>query len=405
MGCRDGQLFFEYNGMMALHGGGNEIKTMATIRNTGFIVLLFCVIAVSALAETLETEQTFSWFMQMIGVCGGLAFFLFGMELMSQGMKKAAGNKMRHILATLTENRFRGMVLGILVTMIIQSGSATSVMLVSFVQAGLMAFTQTIGVLIGAGIGMTLTAQLIAFKITDFALLFIAVAVLIRMTSKRELLKNSAEMLLGFGVLFYGLHLMGQSMAPLGKSPDVVNMLKGLENPLIGLVVGTGITAMIQSSTAFIGILIILGNSGVIPSLETMVPMILGANIGTCITAGLASIGTSREAKRVAVANVLFRVFGVLLLIGFVPQFTSLVLGIDQFVGSGIARQIANVHTLFNVGLAVVFIPFTTLYADLIMKIMPDRKEEKALEHKTTFLDEGKILSPALAIDLARAEI
>lgn len=378
---------------------------MLPTRIVSLIVLGLFVLSASATADILDKEPTFSWFLQLVGLCGGLAFFLFGMELMSEGMKKAAGNRMRHILATLTENRFRGMLLGILVTMIIQSGSATSVMLVSFVQAGLMAFSQTIGVLIGAGIGMTITAQLIAFKITDYALVFIAVAMLIRMTTSKETLKSLSEIILGFGILFYGLHLMGQSMAPLGKSQDVVNMLKGLGNPLIGLIVGTVLTAVIQSSTAFIGILIILGSSGVIPSLETLIPMILGANIGTCITAGLASIGTHRDAKRVAVANVLFRVFGVAMIIGWVPEISTLVQNVDLHFGSGIARQIANVHTLFNVALGLVFLPFTTPYTWLILKIMPDRAADRKLEPTTTFLDENKILSPALAIDLARAEI
>ncbi|GAB6095526.1 Na/Pi cotransporter family protein [Desulfatiferula olefinivorans] len=378
---------------------------MVMIRTLLLGLCVFFVLCVSALADMTETAPSFSWTMQMIGLLGGLAFFLFGMELMSHGMKTAAGSRMRHILATLTENRFRGMVLGMLITMIIQSGSATSVMLVSFVQAGLMAFTQTIGVLIGAGIGMTVTAQLIAFKVTDYALAFIALAILIRMTTKRETMKNASEILLGFGVLFYGLHLMGQSMAPLSRSPEVVDLLKGLANPWIGLAVGTGLTALIQSSTAFIGILIIMGTSGMISDLDTLIPMLLGANIGTCITAGLAGIGANRDAKRVALANVLFRVMGVALIIGWVPEFSALVRGMDRYVGSGIARQIANVHTLFNVALALLFLPFTTQYARLIMRLMPDKPVDRSLEPKTTFLDESKILSPALAIDLARAEI
>lgn len=372
------------------------------------IILAVCLLlwaSVSAAESLQDKGEAFSWTMHLIGLCGGLAFFLFGMELMSLGMKKAAGNRMRHILATLTENRFRGMILGVLVTMIIQSGSATSVMLVGFVQAGLMAFTQTIGVLIGAGMGMTLTAQLIAFKITDYALAFIALAILIRMTSKKETMKSMSEILLGFGILFYGLQLMGDSMKPLGHSPEVLNLLKGLANPWIGLVVGTGLTAIIQSSTAFIGILIIMGGSGVITSLDTMIPMILGANIGTCITAVLASIGTSREAKRVALANVLFRVFGVVLIVGWTPEFSKLVQGIDGYFHSGIERQIANVHTVFNVALGLLLFPFTTAYAKLIMKMLPDKPVDARLQPVTTFLDESKILSPALAIDLARAEI
>ncbi len=363
---------------------------------------LACLTASTAMGETGEPV---SWTMNLIGLFGGLAFFLFGMELMSLGMKNAAGSKLRLILATLTGDRFRALFLGFLVTLIIQSGGATSVMLVGFVQAGLMAFSQTIGVLIGAGIGKTVTIQLIAFKVTDYALVFIALGCLMRLVSKRDTVRSIGEVILGFGILFYGLDLMGDSMAPLGKSEAVKSVLGRLGNPVVGLAVGTLLTAIIQSSTAFIGILIILGTSGVITSLDTMIPMILGANIGTCITAALASIGTSREAKRVAVANFFIRVFGVALFFMFIPQTRDLVQSLTGSMSSGIARDIANVHTLFNVSLAFLFIPVTPQFARFIMRIMPDRPEDLVRKHTTTFLDEGKILSPALALDLARAEI
>ncbi len=368
------------------------------------IICLILFIFTSATAVYADSLDKISWTMQIIGLFGGLAFFLFGMELLSAGMKHAAGNQLRHILSTLTENRFKGMALGIIVTMIIQSGSATSVMLVSFVQAGLMSFVQTIGVLIGAGIGMTVTAQLIAFKVTDYALLMIAIGFLFRMTSKKETIKNLAEVLLGFGILFYGLKLMGDSMAPLRSSQAVVEFLTGLGNPLIGLLIGTILTAIIQSSTAFIGILIILGTSGLL-TLDATIPMILGANIGTCITAGFASIGTTREAKRVALANVLFRVIAVSVFIWFIPEFTSMIENLAAQFGSDMARQIANVHTVFNITIGVILLPMTSFYAKLIMKIMPDKKSEDLFPPMTTFLDESTILSPALGVDLARTEI
>lgn len=351
-----------------------------------------------------DTIDKISWTMQIIGLFGGLAFFLFGMELLSNGMKHAAGNQLRYVLATLTENRFRGMVLGIIVTMIIQSGSATSVMLVGFVQAGLMSFVQTVGVLIGAGIGMTVTAQLIAFKVTDFALVMISAGFLFRMTAKKEVIKNIAEVVLGFGILFYGLKLMGDSMTPLRSSQAVVDLLAGLASPAIGLLIGTVLTAIIQSSTAFIGILIILGTSGML-NLEATIPMILGANIGTCITAGFASIGTSREAKRVALANVLFRVIAVAVFIWFVPDFAAFIERLAEQFGSDLARQIANVHTVFNVVIGVILLPLTSSYAKLIMKIMPDVESHDPYPPMSTFLDEDKILSPALGVDLARTEI
>ena len=376
---------------------------MKITKSKTFIALLFFLFIITAASPVYAGTDSISWTMQIIGLMGGLAFFLFGMELMSSGMKHAAGNQMRYILATLTENRFRGMLLGIIVTMIIQSGSATSVMLVGFVQAGLMSFAQTIGVLVGAGIGMTVTAQLIAFKVTDFALLMIAVGFLMRMTAKKEAFKNISEVLLGFGILFYGLKLMGDSMAPLRSSPDVVNFLAGLGNPVIGLLIGTILTAIIQSSTAFIGILIILGSSGML-TLDATIPMVLGANIGTCITAGFASIGTSREAKRVALANVLFRVIAVAAFIWWVPEFSIFIQKIAHRFGSDLARQIANVHTVFNVTAGLVLLPLTTSYARLILKIMPEKESEKEYQPTTTFLDESHILSPALGIDLARSE-
>ena len=343
------------------------------------------------------------WGLQLMGLMGGLAFFLFGMELMSDGMQRAAGDRLRTILANLTKNKYRGMLLGVVVTMLVQSGSATSVMLVGFVQAGLMRFVQTIGVLIGSGIGMTITAQLIAFKVTDYALLMIAAGFLIRLLSKNEVMKSVGDVLLGFGVLFYGLKLMGDSMRPLRSSQEVITLLSGLENPFLGLLIGVVLTAVVQSSTAFIGILIVLGLEGLI-SLEASIPMVLGANIGTCVTAGFASIGANRDAKRVALANVMIRMIGVLLFIGWVPEFTHGIAWLGAKFNSDIARQIANAHSVFNIVIGVIFLPFTEAFARLVMRIMPET-DCPIPRHTTTFLDDNKILSPALAIDLARAEI
>jgi phosphate:Na+ symporter len=343
------------------------------------------------------------WGFQLMGLMGGLAFFLFGMELMSDGMQRAAGDRLRTILTNLTKNKYRGMLLGVVVTMLVQSGSATSVMLVGFVQAGLMQFVQTIGVLIGSGIGMTITAQLIAFNVTDYALVMIAAGFLIRLLSKSDSMKSVGDVLLGFGVLFYGLKLMGDSMRPLRSSQEVITLLSGLDNRMLGLLIGVVLTAVVQSSTAFIGILIVLGMEGLI-SLEASIPMILGANIGTCVTAGFASIGANRDAKRVALANVMIRVIGVLLFIGWIPEFTKGIAWLGAAFHSDIARQIANAHSVFNIAIGVIFLPFTEAFARLVMRIMPETACPIP-RHTTTFLDDSKILSPALAIDLARAEI
>ena len=345
-----------------------------------------------------------SWGFLIIGLFGGLAFFLYGMEKMSEGMKKSAGNKMRSILGALTKNRVIGLVVGAFVTMVIQSSSATTVMLVSFVQADLMSFTQSLGVILGADIGTTITAQLIAFKLTDYALLMIAIGFSLRMFGKKDNLKNIGEVLLGFGILFYGMKLMSDAMSPLRTWPEFINIMKGLENPFLGLLIGAAFTALIQSSSAFTGIVIVLAQQGLI-TLEAGIPLVFGANIGTCITAGLASIGTSREAKRVALAHVLFKVAGVLLFIFWIPSFANIIYTIADKFGSDTARQIANAHTIFNVSLGLFFIPFTAIFAAFLLRILPEEEKIKGVIPMTWHLDESMIETPEFAIDLARTEI
>ena len=345
-----------------------------------------------------------SWRFVIIGLFGGLALFLYGMGKMSEGMKKAAGNKMRSILGSLTRNRMIALIVGAFVTMVVQSSSATTVLLVSFVQAGLMSFTQSLGVILGADIGTTITAQLIAFKLTDYALLMIAVGFGLRLVAKADDIRNIGEFILGFGILFYGMKLMSDAMEPLRTYPGFINSMKGLENPLLGILAGTVFTALVQSSGATAGIVIVLAHQGLV-TLEAGIPIIFGANIGTCITAGLASIGTSREAKRVALAHVLFKIAGVMIFIFWIPGFAELIRGLAVKFDSDIARQIANVHTIFNVSLGMIFIPFTTFFARLIKRLLPDKEEAADIKLRTRHLDETSISSPALAIDLARAEI
>ena len=358
-------------------------------------------------AKTLYADQAgatpVSWKLLIFGLFGGLAFFLYGIEMMSVGMQKRAGNKMRSVLAAVTKNRLVGLLVGTVVTMVIQSSSATTVMLVSFVQAGLMSFTQSLGVILGAGIGTTITAQLIAFKLDDYALLMIAVGFGQYITAKNENSKNIGEMILGFGILFYGMKLMSDAMEPLRTHAGFISMMQELENPLLGLLVGTVFTALIQGSAASVGVIIVLAQQGLV-TLEAGIPIIFGANIGTCITAGLAAIGTTREAKRVALANVFFKIAGVLLFIFWVPAFAGIVKELALKFGSDIARQIANAHALFNISMAVVFIPFTPFFTRLIERILPV-KEVPGADTLVWHLDESSISSPALAIDLARHEI
>ncbi|MBW1983350.1 MAG: Na/Pi cotransporter family protein [Deltaproteobacteria bacterium] len=351
-----------------------------------------------------EKVQSISWGYLIIGLFGGLALFLYGMDKMSTGMKKSAGDKMRSILAALTQNRVIGMIVGAFVTMVVQSSSATTVMLVSFVQAGLMTFVQSLGVILGADIGTTVTAQLIAFKLTDYALLMIAVGFGLQIASKKENIKNLGEVVLGFGILFFGMKLMSDAMIPLKTHSQFIGLMKDMENPFLGLLAGTIFTALVQSSSATTGIVIVLAQQGLI-NLEGGIPIIFGANIGTCVTACLACIGTTRDAKRVALAHVLFKVAGVLLFIFWIPDFAAFIRLTASKFGFGTARQIANAHTIFNVGLAILFLPAIGVFAKIIQKILPDEYIDDGIIPKTWHIDDSFIQTPSIATDLARVEM
>lgn len=354
-------------------------------------------------------------FYLVIGLIGGLALFIFGMEMMSDGLKKAAGSKIRNILSTITNNRFIAVLAGILVTIGTQSSSATTVLLVSFVQAQLMTFAQSLGIILGASIGTTITTQLIAFKITDYALLIVGIGVLIRLLSSTKKLKNIGSVILGFGVLFLGMWLMSDSMVPLRTYRPFIELLLHLENPILGILVGTIFTALIQSSGAFIGIVIVLGSQGLI-TLEAAIPLMLGSNLGTSITAILASINSSREAKRVAVAHSLFKVLGILLFAWWIPAFADLMRTFSSMTGltsgledniAALPRQIANAHTFFNIILTIILLPGINIAAKLITKLVPDVAEDEEEEEnfRTKYLEDELISSPALALSLTKAEI
>ena len=351
-------------------------------------------------------------FILFIGLSGGLAFFLFGMSMMSEGMQNSAGNRMRSILSKLTHNRFVALGLGALITMIIQSSSATNVMLVSFVNSKLMRFKQTIGVILGAAIGTTITAQIIAFKLTDYALLFVAVGLAMHYMAHRQESKEMGKALLGFGILFYGMHVMSESMSPLRSYDPFLQVIMHLQNPALGILVGALLTALIQSSSAFIGILIILSMQGLL-TLSAAIPLLIGANVGTSITAILASLNGSREAKQVALAHTFFKIVGALLFVFFIPTFIRLIqlftpetvlggLNQDQLIAS--PRQIANAHTIYNIVLCTLFIPFTNTYARFIDRIFPGKEKEEE-PFRLRYLDNNLLKTPALAINVARLEL
>jgi len=364
------------------------------------------------LLSSIGNTTTIPWFFLLMGLLGGLVLFLYGMEKMSEGLKKSAGGGMRKILSALTNNRIIGLAVGAFVTMVIQSSSATTVMLVSFAQAQLLTLGQTLSVILGANIGTTVTAQLIAFKLTDYAFLMIIVGFALTIFSKKDSYKHLGESLLGFGILFLGMKVMSDSMIPLRDYEPFIDLMKNLENPVYGLIIGAIFTALIQSSSAFTGIVIVLAQQGLL-SLDAGIPLLLGANIGTCVTAGLASLGASREAKRVALAHVIFNTAGAILFLFWIPYFADIVrwaspvsdaAGIQK-LASETPRQIANAHTFFNVSVAFVFLPFTSLLSKIVLKILPVRESEKAIEAVTWHLDEKAISTPAIAIDLSRAEV
>ncbi len=352
-------------------------------------------------SPAVEPGKQISWFLLLTSLFGGMGMFLYGMEMMSDGMKVAAGNKMRSILEKLTSNRILAVGVGAFVTMVIQSSSATTVMLVSFVNSGLLSFAQGLGVILGSNIGSTITAQIVAFKITDYALALIAIGALLSLFSKKETSKNLGFVILGFGLLFYGMKVMSDGMKPLRTDPTFNSILTSFENPLMGILAGAIFTALIQSSSATTGIVITLASGGSI-TLEAGIPLIFGANVGTCVTALLAGLNASREAKRIAIAHVIFNVSGVALFFFWIPSFAE---WISQ-TSDNIPRQIANAHTVFNILATVVFIPFTPLIAQLIIKYFPDEKIDRDISKPSVMhLDEKVFDNPAVAISNAQAEI
>ena len=388
---------------IAFPGPGTRPQKAVPIFLSVFILPLFTTRLWAGEAPTVGLEEI-SWGLVITGLLGGLGLFLYGMEKMSEGMKLAAGNRFRSILKTLTANRVIALAFGALVTMVVQSSSATTVMLVGFVEAGLMSFGRSVGVILGADIGTTLTAQLIAFRLTNYALLLVAAGTALRMFARNEHLRNTGDAVLGFGMLFLGMKLMSETMHPLRAYPGLTDIMRELENPAAGLLVGTLCTALLQSSSAFIGILIVLAQQDLI-SLEAGIPMIFGANVGTCITALVAATGMSREAKRVAVLHILFKIVGVMLFIFWIPVFATWVRDMAIRLDFDMARQIANAHSIFNVGLAVVFLPFSALFANLVLSVLPDKRADKDIRPALLHLDEKHMVAPGVAISLARAEI
>ena len=353
--------------------------------------------------------------MQIVfGLLGGLAVFIYGMNLMSESLQKAAGEKMKSILALLTKNRIMGVIAGALVTAVLQSSSATTVMAIGFVSAGLMSLPQAISIIFGANIGTTMTAQIIAFKITDYIYAFIFIGFILTFVCKSERIKSIGQTIFAFGLLFLGIETMGDVMKPLASSPvftDLIGKVSGI--PVLGLLLGTAMTLVVQSSSATIAVLQNFaaqpGADGVtsILGLVGAIPILLGDNIGTTITALLASLGQSRDAKRTAIAHTIFNLSGSLVFIWFVKPYAALIQAISPKGPEVevISRQIANAHTLFNLTMTVVWVCLLGLMVKIVMWLIPDAKDAKVNPLQPAFLDKKVIGQPTVALKLVAKEV
>lgn len=326
------------------------------------------------------------------GIFGGLGLFLYGMKLMSDGLENVAGEKLKGILEKITSNKVMGVLVGTIVTAIIQSSSATTVMVVSFVNAGLMSLVQATGVILGSNIGTTITAQMVSFKLEVVAPIFVGIGAIFMLCAKKKRMKDLAYISLGFGILFMGMGLMSSSMEPISELPFFRRfiILVG-NNSLFGVLVGIIMTAIIQSSSATTGILVALAVAGTI-DMKIAFPILLGCNIGTCVTAILASLTANRTAKKAALLHLFFKIFGTILFLPFGAQ-------VVEFVGYltpyNVGRQVANAHTIFNIAITIVVLPISGYFVKLVNYILP---EDNTIEKKgAIYLDKKLLETPVVA--------
>lgn len=330
--------------------------------------------------------------MVIIKLMGGLGLFIYGMKLMGDGLENAAGEGLKNILEKVTKNRIMGVFIGAIVTAVIQSSSATTVMVVGFVNAGLMSLAQAAGVIMGANIGTTITAQLVAFKLDEIAPLFVFAGAILVMFAKAKKRREVGNIILGFGILFTGMGVMSSSLAPLAQSVVFTNILVAIgDNWFIGIVAGAAITAVLQSSSATTGILIALATTGTI-DIHLALPVVFGCNIGTCITAILASIGTNKTAHKAALLHLVFNITGTIIFLPFLGLLAEFVkiLSPDE-----VSRQIANAHTVFNVVNTAILLPFTNYIIKFVNKIIPC--EDKIEKQGPKYIDDRLLETPVIA--------
>ena len=346
-----------------------------------------------------------------ISLLGGLGLFLYGMQMMSNGLEAAAGNRMKKILERLTSNRFLGVLVGAGITAVIQSSSATTVMVVGFVNSGMMTLNQAVWIIMGANIGTTITGQLIALDVGALAPLFAFIGVALIVFIKKQRVHHYGKIIAGLGILFIGMDMMSSSMMPLRESEAFINLMTKFSNPVLGILAGTIFTAIIQSSSASVGILQALASSGVI-GLSQAVYVLFGQNIGTCITAVLASIGTSRSAKRTTIIHLMFNIIGTIIFTT-ICILTPFALFVEGLTPGNVSQQIANMHTIFNITTTILLLPFGNYLAKLATKILPDLPEEKSDVMHLEFIrpipienrGETKIGLSAIAITAIKKEL
>ena len=341
----------------------------------------------------------------VLGLIGGLGLFLYGMTLMSDSLEKAAGAKLRGVLELFTKNRYVGIIVGVVFTAIIQSSSAATVMVVSFVNAGLMTLYQAIGVIYGANIGTTVTSQLVSFNLSQYAPVFIMAGVLMLMIFKNPTVKKAGEVVIGFGILFLGISTMSSSMGALKELPAIQNLFMSLDNRFFALLLGLVITAIVQSSSVTVSIVLLLAQQGLLP-LKICFFIILGCNIGACMSAMLASLSGKKNAKRAALIHLLFNIIGsiimaVILLIGS-NWIEALIMHIS---GGNLGRCVANTHTIFKVFQVIILMPFMSWIVKLTYLIVPGEDNDVEDEYEMKYIGDGDRLSSATAIPQVCSEI
>ena len=335
----------------------------------------------------------------LLGLAGGLGLFLFGMNLMSEGIEKAAGAKLRSILELFTKNKFMGMIVGILFTGIIQSSSACTVMVVSFVNSGLMNLYQAAGVIFGANIGTTVTSQLVSFNLSKIAPLFVLIGVVMVSFIKNETAKKIGDIVLGFGVLFMGLSTMSSSMSSLKESQEVVNALAGLDNPFIAVLLGTVVTSVIQSSSVTVSIILLMANQGLL-ELNIVLYIILGCNIGACASAMIASLSGKKDAKRAALIHLLFNIIGTVILFVILQVASGPVISMIQSFSADNGRFVANAHTLIKIFQVIVLFPFSSLIVKMTYLLIPGEDKKVGYREVNTlkYIGDKVVFNPATAV-------